>query len=148
MLLKSEGNKVFIDVESSINSDQHYIQSVYNYLKSLTSNNITGSYHICSYQLRSILATAAEIKVVPWTSDAGLFTDSWRMIAIWLDRSLSYATLLSLFKEKYPHCTEIVLTTSTPHSYPLNITVSGDDYLEGFNQLKISGDVIYLTEEV
>ena len=143
--LKPEGNRIFIDVESSINTDQHYIQNSYNYLTSLTSYYITGSYNISSYQLFGILATAAEIKISPWTSEAGFWANSWKMIAVWLDRSIDgYTSVLRIFKEKYPECTKIILTTSSSSDHPLNVTVSDDGYIEGFNQLKINGAVIDL----
>lgn len=141
--LKPENTRIIIDVESSINSDQHYIQQALNYLKSLIANKFPGYYNISSCELFGILATAAEIEIVPQTSDAGPLANSWLMIFMWLDYSLdSFASLLKHFKEKYPNCTEIELTTSNPQT---KICINNDGNIQDFNLLEINGPIIDLS---
>jgi hypothetical protein len=143
--LKLEDTRVLIDVESSINSDEHYIQYIANYCKSLIVNWVTGSYKISSYQLFGILATAAGIKVSPTTSDTGPLVDSWYFIYAWLDdMGISYGNVLPQFKKQYPGCSSIVLTTSNDAESQIDVSVVDDGNIGDFGQLNIHGAVIDL----
>jgi hypothetical protein len=144
--LKSENEKIFIDVESSISTDKHYLQYISNCFQSLIANNVTSSYHISSYQLFGILATAAGIKVSPTTSDTGPLVDSWYFIYAWLDdMGISYGNVLPQFKKQYPGCSSIVLTTSNDAESQIDVSVVDDGNIGDFGQLNIHGAVIDLS---